>query len=211
MPSDAPEPAGGLWPEDGQAREGAPPAEQLQTAGRAVGGDGEATEPEAESDVWVGRTHWAHYIGRLSLWLAGNVVLALFVGWVASRADWLGARGAFWVMGVVVLLSGLIVVGGVAVEILGTRYRLTTQRLFIERGIIRQTVDQTELIRVDDVRISKGVADRLFGLGSVQTLSTDATDRETIIAGIAEPDSVAEAIRRRMRSMRKRSLFVENL
>jgi hypothetical protein len=72
-------------------------------------------------------------------------------------------------------------------------------------------VDQTELIRVDDVRVKKSMMDRLFGLGSVETLSTDQTDRETMIAGIAEPDKVAEAIRARMRTMRKKSLFVENL
>ena len=198
----------GFWESSHQT--GAPAGQAAGTA-HAIGGDGDQVEPAAETDIWVGRTHWKHYAGRLALWLVANVVLAVLIGWVASRADWLGAGGAFWAIAGVFAVSGLIVVGGVATRILGTRYRLTSQRLFIERGTLSQTVDQTELIRVDDVRLKKGVMDRLFGLGSVETRSTDATDRETVIAGIAEPDKVAEAIRARVRSMRKKSLFVENL
>ena len=51
----------------------------------------------------------------------------------------------------------------------------------------------------------------MFGLGTVAIVSTDATDRETVLTGIAEPDKVAEAIRSRMRTMRSKSLFIENL
>jgi membrane protein YdbS with pleckstrin-like domain len=187
------------------------PAEQPAGAEHGIGGDGDQIDPAAETEIWAGRTHWKHYAGRLALWLAGNVVVAVLVGLAAGRADWLGAGGAFWFITGLVVVSGAIVVGGVAAKILGTRYRLTTQRLFIERGIVSQTVDQTELIRVDDVRMKKGLIDRMFGLGSVESLSTDVTDRVTVIAGIAEPEKVAEAIRTQMRTMRKKSLFVEHL
>ena len=200
---------GGLWKQAGDESE--QPADEPAGAEHGIGGDGDQIEPAAETEIWAGRTHWKHYAGRLALWLVANVVVAVLIGWMAGRADWLGAGGAFWIIVVVVVASGAIVVGGVAAKILGTRYRLTTQRLFIERGIVSQTVDQTELIRVDDVRLKRGLVDRMFGLGSVESLSTDATDRVTVIAGIAEPEKVAEAIRTRMRTMRKKSLFVENL
>ena len=196
---------GELWKQAGHE------SEQPAGAEHGIGGDGDQVEPAAETDIWAGRTHWKHHAGRLALWLVANVVVAVLIGWMAGRADWLGAGGAFWIIVVIVVASGAIVVGGVAAKILGTRYRLTTQRLFIERGIVSQTVDQTELIRVDDVRLKRGLVDRMFGLGSVESLSTDATDRVTVIAGIAEPEKVAEAIRTRMRTMRKKSLFVENL
>ena len=200
---------GGLWKQAGDESE--QPADEPAGAEHGIGGDGDQIEPAAETEIWAGRTHWKHYAGRLALWLVANVVVAVLIGGMAGRADWLGAGGAFWIIVVIVVASGAIVVGGVAAKILGTRYRLTTQRLFIERGIVSQTVDQTELIRVDDVRLKRGLVDRMFGLGSVESLSTDATDRVTVIAGIAEPDKVAEAIRTRMRTMRKKSLFVENL
>ena len=174
-------------------------------------GDGAALDPGAETELWVGRTHWKHYAGRLVLWVASNVLVAGLLAWLASRVDWLAAGGVFWAVVAVLVVSGVVVVGRVFVRILGHRYRLTTQRLFIERGILSQTVDQTELIRVDDVRLYKSFLDRMFGLGSVAVLSTDATDREILIEGIREPGKVAEAIRTHMRVMRRKSLFVENL
>ncbi len=165
-----------------------------------------------ENDLWVGRTHWKHYTGRLLLWTGAQLVVAVLLWLAATRSDALSAKSGFLIWAIVLLGSGLEVLGRrTFLTIIGHRYRLTSQRLFIERGILSQTIDQTELIRVDDVRLHRSLADRLFGLGSVAILSTDATDREVVIPGIAEPERVAEAIRGRMRTMRRKSLFIENL
>ncbi|GAF98359.1 unnamed protein product [marine sediment metagenome] len=175
-------------------------------------GDGAALDETAETEIWVGRTHWKHYAGRLGMWLFGNIAFAVLVIWLAPRIEWLTFSRAFTGIVIIFVISGLeFVVRRVLLKIVDHRYRVTTQRLFIERGILSQTVDQTELIRVDDVRIHKSFLGRVFGLGSVAIVSTDATDREVVIEGIAEPEKVAEAIRTRMRTMRKKSLFIENL
>ena len=87
-------------------------------------GDGAALAPEAERDLWVGRTHWKHYAGRLSLWLAGNVLVIVLLWWLANRVEWLGARGVFWLTVAILVISGLLVVGRVFLTILGHRYRL---------------------------------------------------------------------------------------
>ena len=212
MSDDAATDKDGLWASTTPAGEPpAQPGEELARPPSAVAGNGVKVESEVEAEIWAGRTHWKHYAGRLLLWIVANAILAILIAWVATQADWLGGGGAFWIILAVLLLSGLIVVGGILAAVLGTRYRLTSQRLFIERGLLSQTVDQTELIRVDDVRLRRSMLDRVFGLGSVAVLSTDATDSETVIQGIAEPESVAESIRTRMRVMRKKSLFVEKL
>ena len=175
------------------------------------GGDGAALDPRGEEELWVGRTHWKHYAGRLILWLAANVAVAVLAALAASRFEWLSAAGACWVVAAVLFLSGIVVVGRVVLIIVGRRYRVTSQRLFIENGILSQTVDQTELIRVDDVRIHKSLLDRILGIGTVSILSTDSSDREVTLIGEARPEQVAEAIRKNMRSLRQKSLFVENL
>jgi membrane protein YdbS with pleckstrin-like domain len=174
-------------------------------------GDGAPAHPAAEAKVWTGRMSWKHFAGRLTLWLLAclAVVVGLYVA--AERVDWLTGRVAVWIGGVAVAASGFVVLGGVMLAVLNHRYRLTSQRLFIERGILSRTIDQTELIRVDDVRVYQSLADRLFGLGTVGILSTDATDREIRMEGIADPHHVAEAVRTHMRSLRRKSLFVENL
>ena len=174
-------------------------------------GDGAALDPEAEQELWAGRTHWKHYAGRLACWLACNVLVVVLLFQLAGYWEPMTGGHAFWVALGILLVSGAVVVGRVLLVILGVRYRLTSQRLFVERGILSRTVDQTELIRVDDVRLHKSLLNRVFGLGSVAIISTDATDREIVIAGIAEPERVAEAIRTRMRTLRRKSLFIENL
>ena len=60
-------------------------------------------------------------------------------------------------------------------------------------------------------RIHKSFLDRVLGLGSVAIVSTDASDREVVLEGIPKPEEVAEAIRTRMRTLRRKSLFIENL
>ena len=174
----------------------------------------EAANPDTtvEADLWIGRTHWKHFAGLLSLWLLGNLVVCVLVIWAAPWLEGLTFSRGLKLVAAVLALSGLEFVGRrVLLKVFDHRYRLTTQRLFIERGLLSQTIDQTELIRVDDVRIHKTLLGRILGVGSVAIVSTDATDREITIEGIARADEVAEAIRGRMRAMRRKSLFVENL
>ena len=137
--------------------------------------------------------------------------MAVILGMIASGIDSMTGSHVFWTVAVLFVASGVWVIGGIFLRILGCSYRLTTERLFIERGILSRTIDQTELIRVDDVRIHKSLVDRLFGLGTVTVKSTDATDRDLSVEGISEPEKVAEAIRTRMRTLRRQSLFVESL
>lgn len=164
-----------------------------------------------ETDLWTGRPHWKHYAGRIALWGVGNLGLAVLAGWMSMRVEWM----TFWRTGALVagvlVVSAVVMLGGMVLTILGTRYRLTSQRLFVERGILSQTVDQLELIRVDDVRLHKTLVDRFFGLGSILLVSTDATDRQVEVVGVAEAASVAEAVRTHMKSQRARTLHVESL
>jgi len=174
-------------------------------------GETASAEPAAETELWAGRTHWKHFAGRVLGWVVANLLAAVLVGWITHRLEGLRAVHGTLIILALVLISGLLVLGQVALRILACRYRLTSQRLFISRGILSQTVDQTELIRVDDVRIYKSFLDRVLGLGTVAVVSTDASDREVTITGIRDPDHVAEAIRKHMRVLRRKSLFVENL
>ncbi|NOS99212.1 MAG: PH domain-containing protein [Phycisphaerales bacterium] len=168
-------------------------------------GDALSGGPVGESELWQGRTHWKHFIG----WIAGYAVLSA-VGLIALLAQTTQLGAIFRVVAIESAL-GLIVVGRIALVVYGTRYRLSTERLFLHRGILSETIDQIELIRVDDIRITKRFVDRLMGLGTIDVLSTDFTDHRVRIEGVADPDRVAEQIRSRMRTARKKSVFVENL
>ena len=175
-------------------------------------GAGASAQPAApEIELWTGRTSWKHYAGRVSLWIVANILFAALIGWLASAKKWFELPGVIWTVLVVFLVSGLMFIIPVFLRILSRRYRLTSQRLFIERGIFSQTIDQTELIRVDDVRLEKTLMDRVFGLGTVSLLSTDVSDRLVVIEGIDNAEKVAEAVRANMRTQRGKPLFVKSL
>ena len=107
-------------------------------------------EPPPEQEVWRGRPSpkagWGYLI------IAGIVTLGLVIlaGWPRFRWLWpvsaAGSAGA-WVWA---LLCCFWPAWGIA-------YRLTTQRLFIRRGVFSQVTDQTELFRVDDVEVRQDV------------------------------------------------------
>jgi membrane protein YdbS with pleckstrin-like domain len=186
------------------------PATGSAPANTVPAGDGAPIDPANESTIWTGRTHWQHYIGRV---IIGAILVPL--GWwlisrLAARYAWTGGTtltiAAAFTAGMVLIIGGYILY-----RIVQNRYRLTGQRLFVETGILSQTIDQTELIRVDDVRVHKRLTDRLLNMGTVEVRSTDASDAAIIIRGVKDAEKVAELVRTNMRALRSRSLFIENL
>ncbi|MFQ5462569.1 MAG: PH domain-containing protein [Phycisphaerae bacterium] len=201
-------------PENRAGTNRANPPAALQGEGARLteaAGDGADLAPAAESDIWRGRTQWRHFSGRIGIWAMGSMAGLGILLRLSSQWTWMSTWMAFGLgVGVAVVLA-ILLLGRPFLAIFGRRYRLTSQRLFIEKGILSRTIDQTELIRVDDVRIYKSLLDRLFGLGTVVIRSTDASDAEIRIEGVADPDGVGETIRAQMRAMRGKSLFVESL
>ena len=206
-------------PDDSAAPDTAPPAEKCDSGASPdsepvsleVPAGGPAHDPGAEKVLWVGRTSWKNYAGRIALWALGSVLFGALLGWLAGRWDALSGTAAFWIVLAVIALTGAFVAARVAVGVLSQRFRLTNERLFVERGLLSRSIDQTELIRVDDVRVYKSPVNLLCRIGTVEVLSTDVSDGKLRIEGIEHCEQVAEAIRKSMRALRKRSLYVENL
>lgn len=174
---------------------------------------GERAQPaplQPEQDLWSGRMHWQNGIGRVILWLLLNVA-AVVGAYYLPRPDWLSQRTLIWIVLGFIGLTALFMLGGLIIRMMQIRYRLSSQRLFIERGILSRTMDQTELIRVDDVRMQQTFVNRIFNIGTVLLMTTDMTDRSVAIIGVKDPVRVTELIRQQMRTLRGKSLFVENL
>ena len=85
-----------------------------------------------------------------------------------------------------------------------TRYRLTTQRLFVQTGLIAKKLEEVELFRVKDVTLHQGILQRLLGVGNVVVLSSDDTTPRLELAGISNPIDVKEQIRNAFRAARQR-------
>ena len=109
------------------------------------------------------------------------------------------------------LVPGILQLGHALVQRLGVRYRLTNHRLFTQRGLLSRVHDEIELIRVDDVSVRQNLVQRLFGVGTVTVLSTDASNPRLEIAGVLRPLELKELIRAQVRARRARTTFLENL
>ena len=138
-----------------------------------------ATQPAHASDeeatIWEGGPSPAAYAGPIAL---GALLLPLF--------------GA-----------GLLVWLGVWIAWKSAAYKLTSQRLFVRRGLISRKVQELELYRVTDVAFSQGVVDRLFGIGTVSIVANDPTTPSLAMPGITGPETVKETIRTAYRRARR--------
>ena len=164
-------------------------------------------DPKYEKQVWEGRPAWRSYWGLWLLWAAASIVCM----YASNR--WAGSDSALFRV-VLLLAAGAAVALFIreALLVLSLRYRLTTQRLFIHKGIITRVTDQVELVRVDDVRLRQGVIDRIVNTGDVEVIGTDNTEPTCTLESIRTPAEVAEALRMHVRGVRSRgTLFVENV
>jgi len=164
-------------------------------------------DPMQEEQVWEGRPAWRAFYGSWLAWLAGSIVLLVVV--YKSTQPESGLRTWTWI-----LVRAVAVVLGVRelLFVFNLSYRITTQRLFVHRGILTRVTDQMELLRVDDVRLRQGVIDRIVNTGDVEVMGTDETDEKVTLESVSAPAEVAEALRRHVRAVRgKQTLFVENI
>ena len=153
-----------------------------------------AAPPQAEEevDVWWGSYSGWTMMPSLLVCIALTGLIAWFT-WVTFR----GGRSGF------VQLTFLSLAG--SVWILQTlrwvyrscsyNYRLTTLRLFRDRGFGTKYRRVVELAGVSDVRIRRSFHERLVGVGRVYVFLLDKPKQPLILDGVRQPRAVADLIR----------------
>ena len=109
-----------------------------------------------------------------------------------------------WGVLLLVFVIGIFLLIRAWYRVSSTRYRLTTQRLFVQTGLIAKKLEEVELFRVKDVTLHQGILQRLLGVGNVVVLSSDDTTPRLELAGISNPIDVKEQIRNAFRAARQR-------
>jgi uncharacterized membrane protein YdbT with pleckstrin-like domain len=162
-----------------------------------------ASAAEEEQELWRGHPHWKDFLDLVCTALLWTLVGTIFAV--------MGGSTTRWGVMIVTASAWAYVVLRIAYGMLNYHYRLTTERLFVSTGVFSKTIDQLELVRVDDVRIRKSLVERIVGLGTVEIISTDASHTETILRGIEDPERLADMVRHHMRQLRQQSVYVERL
>ncbi len=78
-------------------------------------------------------------------------------------------------------------------------YTITSDRLYIQRGVLSKRVEQTRIDRVQNVSTSQSVLDRLFRVGTVDFDTAGSEAGNFRFDGVDDPPSVAAAIDRAQR------------
>ena len=83
-------------------------------------------------------------------------------------------------------------------------YIITSERIKISRGLLSKDYENFELIRIQDIDVSKAVTERLFGLGDIHIRGADPSTPEITLRNINKPNEVYELLRKAWLAARKR-------
>ena len=83
-----------------------------------------------------------------------------------------------------------------------TRYRLSADRLFCEKGFLNIKVEEVLLYRVRDLELKMSLGQRLFGVGTVCVHSSDKTTEHLDLINVKHPREVKEQIHRQVEEMK---------
>ena len=162
---------------------------------------------EPEQELWQGRMSGKALAHLWLVWLLWTILLMTL--YLAAVKEWHRFFG-YGILGLI-LVPVPYILGKWIYGTLAIKYRLTTHRFFKNVGILSRKINELELIRVDDVSVEQNVIQRLFDVGVITLLSTDATDPRLVIYGVDSPIPLKEKIREHVRKRRERSLHVESL
>lgn len=66
----------------------------------------------------------------------------------------------------------------------GTTYRITSQRIVVDRGIFSKTLDQTDLYRINDFVVDRPFGQRLMGTGNIRMQTFDKSGAQLELVGL---------------------------
>jgi uncharacterized membrane protein YdbT with pleckstrin-like domain len=131
-------------------------------------------------------------LGTLLLGLLGIVLT------IAAAGDW----GAWPLL---LTLLALAIVAFKWLEVMGSLYQVTPERLILKRGIFMKSIDEVELYRVKDVRMDFSLLNQWAGIGNICLTSSDETTRvgELTMRNVPKAMERREELRRRGDAARK--------
>jgi uncharacterized membrane protein YdbT with pleckstrin-like domain len=140
----------------------------------------------------------------------GTILLALLgiVLTVAAAGDW----GAWPLL---LTAAALLIVAFKWLDVMGTLYQLTPERLIVRNGIFMKSIDEIELYRVKDIRMDFSLLNQMAGIGNICLISSDETTRtgELVLRNGPRAQARREELRRlvdaarRQRGVREMDMF----
>lgn len=71
-----------------------------------------------------------------------------------------------------------------------TKYEVTANRLITHRGLLRTETDELLLYRIMDIKMSRTLGQKLFGVGTITIYCADQSSGTLALENIKKPDAV---------------------
>ena len=142
-----------------------------------------------EQVVFEGHPSWRALLSFYLGGVAGAVAIAVVLGLITSFAVGLLAA--------VVLVAAVLGFG--LFKRMSTTYLVTSQRLYIRRGMLAKREQQTRIDRVQNVNTEQSLRERMLRVGTVDFDTAGTDDSEFRFVGIASPAEVVGAVDRAQR------------
>ena len=83
-----------------------------------------------------------------------------------------------------------------------TKYSISKDRIFLEKGLLSTTTDEILLYRIRDIGMSISLWQRIFSVGTVVLKSSDETMPELLLRDIKKPKQVKELVHKLVEEMK---------
>ncbi len=77
-----------------------------------------------------------------------------------------------------------------------TFYRVTNDRIEFEEGVLSKQADNLDLFRISDLQLRRSLLDRIFGIGTIELVTTDANQPNCVLYKIRGARSVFDVLKK---------------
>jgi uncharacterized membrane protein YdbT with pleckstrin-like domain len=111
---------------------------------------------------------------------------------------------------IIAMLPAVFALFSTIARLKNTHYKVTNQRILVERGVLSKSLEEIDMRVVDDTEFRQSFLERLFGIGEVRIVSTDKVAPKIVLDGIHDPRNTRELIRATAYQASQRQLFTRS-
>jgi len=169
-----------------------------------------AKELEDERDLFVGHPALIYSVGQLTPFLIVAVITAA-VGYAMAKGYIQQSSQYDLYLTLFFIVACALICFVYYTRSRRTFYRITTQRIKLERGLLSKVQESLELFRIDHFELRKPIGSRLLGQAFLHVFSTDAELENFTIYGVPQLEALADELREcqlRERTRRSTTTFL---
>lgn len=144
-----------------------------------------------EQALWDEYPSMRTAIPAIVLWILGGIAVIVGLQFIPIPAIALGQMAVVAVVGIIIFA----VLVRYFIRYHSTKYRLTSQRIFVTHGWLNKRTDEVELEKYKDIFVNQDFWDKIVGCGDIEIITSDVTNPTIRVIDVRDPIGKKESIR----------------